>query len=176
MAINLDQLTIAKPCSANWNEMSGDERVRHCGLCKLNVYNISSMSKEDAESLIREKEGNLCVRMYQRADGTLLAQDCPVGLAKLRKRMAWMASAVAAGIFFAAGTVLAKVGFRSENTDQITPSQAVKNWLNPPQTHQVIMGKVACPPRIISPTPPVPVPTPAPTTTPATPADNSTGQ
>jgi hypothetical protein len=171
MALDLDQLSIAKPCSANWDEMSGDERVRHCGLCKLNVYNLTSMSTEDAEALIREKEGKLCVRMFKRADGTLLAQDCPVGLAKLRKRMAWLAGAMAASFFFAAGSVLAKMGFQGERNPTASPSFAVKNWLNPPPPqNQVVMGKIC--PVPLTPTPPTPPPTPAP----ATPADNSTGQ
>ncbi|HEY9790879.1 MAG TPA: hypothetical protein V6D22_10800 [Candidatus Obscuribacterales bacterium] len=77
-------IRIATPCKADWNKMSGDQRVRFCGQCKLNVYNISEMTTEDAEKLIREKEGKLCVRMYRRNDGTLLNKDCPVGVFKRR--------------------------------------------------------------------------------------------
>ena len=33
----LDNIRIASPCSANWDEMFGDERKRFCGDCKLNV-------------------------------------------------------------------------------------------------------------------------------------------
>jgi hypothetical protein len=42
----------------------------------LNVYNLSEMSQESAEALIAETEGRLCVRFYQRADGTVLTRDC----------------------------------------------------------------------------------------------------
>jgi len=55
------------------------ERVRHCGECKLNVYNLSEMTQTEAEGLIRKHEGRLCVRYYQRADGTVLTRNCPVG-------------------------------------------------------------------------------------------------
>jgi hypothetical protein len=65
--------------------MSGDERKRFCGLCQKNVYNISDMSRKDAEELIREKEGQLCIRMYVRSDGTIISNNCPVGLRLLQK-------------------------------------------------------------------------------------------
>ncbi len=82
----LDHISIATPCDANWDEMAGGERVRHCQLCQLNVYNLSAMSKIEAEKLIEEKEGRLCVRYYRRADGTVLTQDCPVGLTVLHQK------------------------------------------------------------------------------------------
>ena len=67
--------------------MTGDERVRHCAECKLNVYNLSEMSGQQATELITETEGRLCVRFYRRADGTMLTRDCPVGVAALKRRL-----------------------------------------------------------------------------------------
>jgi hypothetical protein len=92
----LDGIQVAKPCPANWDAMSGDERVRFCGLCKLNVYNLSAMKREEAEALVREREGRVCVRFFRREDGTILTQDCPVGLAALRRRVAKVAASLAA--------------------------------------------------------------------------------
>src|SRR5581483_9913884 len=37
-------------------------------------------------ALVRDKEGRMCVRMYQRADGTVLTSDCPVGVRRERLR------------------------------------------------------------------------------------------
>src|SRR5262245_42133081 len=76
----LDRIVIASPCMAAWAEMKGDERVRFCDLCKLNVYNLSAMTRPEAERLIAEKEGCLCATFYRRQDGTILTRDCPVGL------------------------------------------------------------------------------------------------
>ncbi|MDQ3130398.1 MAG: hypothetical protein M3Q99_06510 [Acidobacteriota bacterium] len=81
----LYNIKIASPCSADWTEMMGDERKRYCGDCKLNVYNLSEMTKTQAEDLIIKSEGNLCVRFYRRADGTILTQDCPVGWQKIKQ-------------------------------------------------------------------------------------------
>jgi hypothetical protein len=78
----LDRITIASPCSASWDDMVGDDRVRFCGKCEKNVYNLSSMESAEAEALLREHEGNVCVRLYRRQDGTVLTSDCPVGVRK----------------------------------------------------------------------------------------------
>ena len=89
----LNNIKIASPCSADWNAMSGDHKKRFCGECKLNVYNLSGMSKAEAENLIIETEGRLCVRFYSRADGTILTQDCPVGWAKVKRNVSRAATA-----------------------------------------------------------------------------------
>jgi hypothetical protein len=82
----LDNIKVASPCSANWNEMYGNDRMRFCGDCKLNVYNLSGMSRQEAENLVMNAEGRLCVRFYQRRDGTVITRDCPVGWAKVKAR------------------------------------------------------------------------------------------
>jgi hypothetical protein len=81
----LQQLRIASPCSAAWEEMQGDDRVRFCEQCRLNVYNLSAMSSQEAAALVREKEGRLCARFYARKDGTMLVHNCPVGFRAARR-------------------------------------------------------------------------------------------
>jgi hypothetical protein len=101
----LDQVRVASPCKADWNEMLGDERVRFCLSCEKDVYNLSSMTKDDAESLLRERLGNdLCVRFYQRTDGTILTADCPVGVKKKRRKKLALAVAGAGALAAAAAT------------------------------------------------------------------------
>jgi hypothetical protein len=98
----LDNIHIASPCSANWDEMFGDDRKRFCGDCKLNVYNLSDMTRRDAENLIIDSEGRLCVRFYRRADGTILTKNCPVGWAAVKRRASKIATAafsMIAGLF-----------------------------------------------------------------------------
>jgi hypothetical protein len=82
----LRNATIASPCPAKWDDMSGDERVRFCKGCSKSVYNLSAMTRADAEALLRERGKNLCVRFFLRADGTILTGDCPVGARKKRVR------------------------------------------------------------------------------------------
>lgn len=82
----LDSIRIASPCTSDWNEMHGDERRRFCAACKLNVYNLSGMTRQEAESLLINTEGRLCVRFYRRRDGTVLTADCPVGWRAIKQR------------------------------------------------------------------------------------------
>lgn len=89
----LDNIHVASPCSANWNEMYGNDRKRFCGDCKLNVYNLSDMTRQEAENLLMNSEGRLCVRFFRRADGTVLTKNCPVGWQAVKRRASRVATA-----------------------------------------------------------------------------------
>jgi hypothetical protein len=84
--------------------MAGNERQRFCAQCKLNVYNLSEMTRAEAEALVARAEGRVCVRFYRRRDGTMLTRDCPVGLRALRRGAAWARARVAATLAFLIGT------------------------------------------------------------------------
>src|SRR5258708_34902884 len=98
----LDSIQIATSCSASWSAMKGDDRVRFCDQCSLHVYNIAEMTREEAERLLTETEGRLCMRLYCRHDGTIITKDCPIALAAARSHLAssmlWLGSAMFAGL------------------------------------------------------------------------------
>ena len=85
----LKHVKVAAPCSANWEEMFSfeGERVRYCSQCKLNVYNLSQMKRREAETLLMRTEGRLCVRFYRRPDGSVLTQNCPIGVQAIKARV-----------------------------------------------------------------------------------------
>jgi hypothetical protein len=86
--INLNDLRVASPCPADWEKMVGDERMRHCSECNLNVYNLSAMTKPQVQELIASSRGKrLCTRFYRRADGTVLTQDCPWSFRVLTRKV-----------------------------------------------------------------------------------------
>jgi hypothetical protein len=97
----LRDIRIASPCSADWDKMVGDERVRFCRECNLNVYNFSAMPAGEVEQLLQHRTGRVCARFYRRADGTMLTKDCPVGWdARVRRisRVAGAALSAAMGL------------------------------------------------------------------------------
>jgi hypothetical protein len=51
------------------------------------------MTRDEAEELVMNAEGRLCVKFYKRADGSILTQDCPVGWAKVKQRARMLATA-----------------------------------------------------------------------------------
>jgi hypothetical protein len=102
----LEGMRVASPCSAEWDDMIGDDRVRFCGSCAKNVYNLSAMPRGEAEALVTEHEGSVCVRFFRRADGTVLTADCPVGVRRRRLRRVVAVVAGAGAMAMAAGTLL----------------------------------------------------------------------
>lgn len=107
-SIVLDNLKIANPCRADWDAMEWQDeegRARFCRSCRKNVYNVSMMSRKEAEALLNRHEddlrsGELCVRFARREDGTILTGDCPVGKQEWR-RTKGMFAAIAALFFMA---------------------------------------------------------------------------
>jgi hypothetical protein len=95
---SLDRLYISSPCNADWETMPGSEQVRFCGQCGLNVYNISTLTRKQAEKLIAETEGLLCAKLYRRADGTIITRDCPIGIRAIKRRVSRIANAALGAI------------------------------------------------------------------------------
>lgn len=137
----LNNIKIASPCSANWDEMYGNERKRFCGDCKLNVYNLSGMSRQEAENLVTSSEGRMCVRFYKRADGSVITQDCPVGWAKVKQRARMLATAAFSLILsLFAGVFAASLFSRQKDLGKF-------RWIpfSTPTPERHLMGAIAMP-------------------------------
>jgi hypothetical protein len=127
--INVDEIRVASPCHARWNDMAGDERARFCGQCSKHVFNLSAMTRVQIETLVREMEGKFCGRFYRRVDGRMLTADCPSRLRRLRERVARLGGALGA-------LMLSVVGCSSRET---SPNQGERMG-------QMLMGDVAMSP------------------------------
>jgi hypothetical protein len=151
----LDNIRVAAPCSADWDSMFGNERVRLCEQCHLNVYNLSEMSRVEADRLFNQAEGRLCVRFYRRLDGSIITQNCPVGLRAIRRKLSRVATAVASFVL----SLMAGVGFyrftdnlfrphlmgsipAMDENRPLSPSTQSKVIVSPP-LEEIVMGKVA---------------------------------
>ena len=138
----LAHVRVASPCKADWDQMIGDEHARFCGQCNLNVYNLSGMTRDEAEGLIARTEGRLCVRFYRRRDGSILTSDCPVGLGAIRQRLSYLRNAIAA----AAITLLATVGFESLLTPLVRRPQVTMGVMRASRANHLIeQGDLAVP-------------------------------
>jgi hypothetical protein len=90
----LETVRITTPCRERWEEMVGDDVVRHCGRCDRDVHDLSAMTKAEAEAFLAQN-GNACIRLRRRKDGRLVTADCPPP-PWTRKRMQAGALALAA--------------------------------------------------------------------------------
>jgi hypothetical protein len=148
----LDAVRVASPCEADWNAMPGDQQRRFCGDCGKHVYNLSAMTRPEAEQFLHEAAGTKCLRYFRRADGTILTQDCPEGM-----------------IVTATGV---RVGTRFATLFGLVAGAAML-LARPEQAHAeepptVEMGKVAAPKPPKPPVKPVPKPQPKPVEPPGT--------
>ena len=137
----LEDIRIASPCPADWNQMVGDHKSRFCGQCQKNVYNLSAMTREEAELLVLSKEGNLCVQLWKRTDGTVITADCPVGLRRKRMRLAAVI-AVGSGLATSALAVFALVATEAAPPPPVPPSDPIPYVMTetppPPKVEPVV--------------------------------------
>lgn len=123
----LDRIAIAAPCAADWDDMSGDGHVRHCGDCDKNVYDLSGMTRAEATALLVGRTGQEppCLRLWRRADGTLLTADCGVGMLPARRRRVlngWAKSAALVGLALGSLTTTGcLMGVQDRGADCVLP-------------------------------------------------------
>lgn len=106
--------------------MAGNDEVRFCGLCNLNVYNISAMTAGEAQRLIARTEGRLCAKLYRRADGTVITADCPVGWRALKRRASFVAGATLTALLSLFGSAAAQKVTSKEKPDECRNQLSVK--------------------------------------------------
>jgi hypothetical protein len=144
-------IRVASPCIARWGHMVGNDRVRFCLQCQKHVYNFSAMSAQEIAATVREKDGKLCARFYQRADGTMLTADCPLGVGRfwrqVKARMFASAAllAVAAGATMAVTSGKAETGYKPPGKFTLLWQNAclkVETWLGLAPQRRAVMGKM----------------------------------
>ena len=162
--IRLEMLTVTEPCPADWAAMTpvGDgDRTRFCRHCQKHVYDLSSLPRAAAERLVAERVAAadptagdvMCVRLFRRADGTVVTADCDGAWRRTarRARAAW-AAVLALPIALAAAA----------RGDRAAVGRMVPRLPPPPPAVAVLGG---CP----APMPPATRPTTMPTTAPVGP-------
>jgi hypothetical protein len=90
----LANVRIASPCKQRWADMIGDDRVRVCHGCDRPVFDLSEMTREQAEAVLAARGITPCVRFYRRPDGTVMTADCRTG-ARRSRRLAVVAAGTA---------------------------------------------------------------------------------
>lgn len=63
------KLRVTKPCSADWSEMTGTERERHCASCAKSVHNLTEMTEAEATELMARVGKRPCVRYLPDENG-----------------------------------------------------------------------------------------------------------
>ena len=107
----LKNLTIPSPCTADWNSMTGNDQIRFCEHCNLQVHNLSQMTRNQAQRLISRSNGRLCVRYHRDTEGHPRILPIPQKLHRIGRRT----SQLAAGAFTATLSITSAVAESSQS-------------------------------------------------------------
>lgn len=117
----LDNLVLSFPCPVSWESMDGDERERLCKQCAKKVYNISDLSKQEAEKLLRVNQGKkMCYTFFVRQDGTIKTDNCPLVLRAVREKFRSLqkACSIAMAFLFSISPAFCKPGSGDANVNK----------------------------------------------------------
>jgi hypothetical protein len=130
----LDVIQVNNPCPADWNQMAGDNAGRFCEHCQKFVHNLSEMPADEAQRLVCDNAGNLCVRFAREmASGKVLTLDYAPAPRTSRRRA-----------FMVVASILSALGFTGAWT-------AYRLLRKPePPAVQMFVGDIAPPPRTVS--------------------------
>jgi hypothetical protein len=123
----LDRLRVEQPCRHDWDAMPGNDRVRYCSACGLHVHNLSAMPREEAERLVCERAGRLCVRLERTAGGRIRTLDYEPIEDPARRRRRWL-GLIVSGFGGAAVAVGGGLRFWMQRNQPPPPTAAQQSW------------------------------------------------
>jgi len=90
------KISIPKPCTENWNQMTASEKGRFCTSCQTQVINFKGMPVEEIKHFLEQEAGSSCGRFSTHQIETFNAayQEIP-SPSNLRQ---WTMAAVLAGV------------------------------------------------------------------------------
>jgi hypothetical protein len=94
----LERVEITSPCTANWDEMKGTDQIRYCSECQKYVYNLSEMTRREAEALLVSRGNQMCARLIRDLDGQTLTVESLPPVRLLRWKPGPVARAVVSAI------------------------------------------------------------------------------
>src|SRR5262245_55014913 len=135
------ELRISSPCPVSWETMTGGNKVRFCGQCRLNVYNLAVMSPREIDGVLKKSTGRLCGRLYVRPDRTATLQDCPKG--SVRRKLRRVTAVFGVLLLGALGWLL-RISGDQDRSVHPTWVRNVIEWMDPRPVGRAVPGMI-CP-------------------------------
>ena len=82
--------------------MTGDDKIRYCGSCEKDIYNISEMTRGEVRKLLFQSKEKVCIRLEKDADGKV--QTLKKRLHKITRQAPVAAGVLSASLTFSALT------------------------------------------------------------------------
>ena len=71
------KIKIDTPCNQDWKTMDGDAKSRFCSACQKSVHNLSAMSKQQAQSVLKTVK-DPCVRYEKDANNQIIFRSTKI--------------------------------------------------------------------------------------------------
>ncbi len=126
----IEKVRVKDPCTQDWNEMTGNDQVRFCTHCAKDVNDLSTMTKSEARRLVRQSNGQLCIRYIKHPEtGAPVFTDQLVQISRRMPRVA--AGVIGASISLSTFAYAQGGSSRAASSPQVeTPAAVVA--VNPP--------------------------------------------
>ncbi|MBI4748614.1 MAG: ankyrin repeat domain-containing protein [Acidobacteria bacterium] len=139
----IDHVQVKSPCTEDWNEMVGNDEVRFCSHCSKHVHNLSAMTRHEAEKLVLESNGNLCIRYLRRPEDQQIVtlpdwMDRPA----LRRLVLPVAAGVMAVALNTAPSMAQKAGSSKPVIKVQDPPSPGKKTMGPMHSNRASSGQV----------------------------------
>jgi hypothetical protein len=141
----LDRVYLKKPCSTEWNLMEGNDQIRFCSECNKQVYNLSSMTRKQAEDLLAKGGGELCAKIDRDDRGKIITAYQLNDPSFFRMRLPSFTSAAVATLLGIGVTVQAEVPSPLYGIVSVSSAQSPKQSTEKTQTRDgksAIVGTV----------------------------------
>lgn len=142
MKYTLENFEVPKPCSMNWDEMTGNEEIRHCGKCQHQIYNISEMPKRRALKVLNQPNERVCISYLQDEQNQVITQTY-FGIFK--RNLVKFVSAILAIVFSLTSIQAMQTKNGKPKKKKIAKHRKYKKTSKPPQM-QVIGKRAPKPP------------------------------
>jgi hypothetical protein len=149
----LASIEIASPCPMSWATMEGSETKRYCDSCKLHVHDLSSMTSQEAETLLRTHSGELCVRYTPDSEGRVLTDEFPTPLRPLRSLVLKYCATAAAFVMLLITTGIHQASAETKPSAGKSPTTKKLVKKAPTTSKSVRLGRRLAPPALAKPAP-----------------------
>ncbi len=142
-------IPIAKPCTADWTKMTGDDRRRLCAQCDKHVHNLSALTPHELQHFVETRDGTECIGYVFRPNGTIVTASRWSRLARwlhpITRPFTWLLAVLLPSLF---------TGCAQTRPPDYLGGRLVPGEPCPPKTKtirgtcngQMLMGAVALPP------------------------------
>lgn len=73
----VDRLKIDFPCTADWNQMRGNERIRYCEECNKYVYDFARLPRRQVEEMMAASPGRICAKLTYKNNSLVFLDSKP---------------------------------------------------------------------------------------------------